>query len=54
VGPVTARKLLRAFLTTEAVKGASGEDLARIVGKAAAGRIRTWAEARRDEAARGG
>ncbi len=43
VGPVTARKLLRAFLTTEAVKAAGEEQLIKAVGKAAARRIRAWA-----------
>ncbi len=43
VGPVTAKKLLRAFLTTGAVRAASQEQLAAAVGAAAARRIRAWA-----------
>lgn len=42
VGPATARKLLRAFLTTDAVKDASQEQLERAVGKAAAGKVNEW------------
>jgi len=43
VGPVTAKKLLRAFLTTEAVRAATEGELAAAVGLAAARRIRAWA-----------
>lgn len=43
VGPVTARRLLRAFMTTEAVRGASPEQLERAVGKRAAARVMAWA-----------
>lgn len=43
IGPVTAKKLLRAFLTTEAVKAAQDEALEKVVGKAAARRVREWA-----------
>lgn len=55
VGPVTARKLLKAFLTTEAVRAASEESLASAVGKAAAAHVLRWArgeaasEGRREE-----
>jgi len=42
VGPATAKKLLRVFLTTDAVKNASQEQLERAVGKAAAGKVREW------------
>ncbi|MEW6757286.1 MAG: excinuclease ABC subunit UvrC [Acidobacteriota bacterium] len=42
VGPITARKLLKAFLTTDAVRGASEEALASAVGKAAAARVLRW------------
>lgn len=44
VGPVTARRLLRAFMTTGAVKAASFEQLEKAVGKAAASKVRRWAE----------
>lgn len=44
VGPATAKKLLRAFLTTDAVKAAEEAQLAKVVGKAAAKKIRAWAE----------
>lgn len=44
VGPVTAKKLLRAFLTTDAVKGAGEERLVKVVGKAAARKIAKWRE----------
>lgn len=43
VGPTTAKKLLLKFLTTDAVRQASEEALAKAVGKAAARRIRAWA-----------
>lgn len=43
VGPVTAKKLLRAFLTTDAVRSATEDELAAAVGRTAARRIRTWA-----------
>jgi excinuclease ABC subunit C len=42
VGPVTAKKLLRAFLTTDAVRTATPEQLLKAVGKAAAKRIDRW------------
>ncbi|MEJ2420799.1 MAG: excinuclease ABC subunit UvrC [Acidobacteriota bacterium] len=44
IGPATARKLLKAFMTTQAVKTASQEELERAAGKAAARRIRSWIE----------
>lgn len=44
VGPVTAKKLLRRFLTTDAVRAADEEALAAAVGRAAARKIRSWAE----------
>ena len=44
VGPVTAKKLLRAFLTTEAVHGASEEELSAAVGHTAARKIRAWSD----------
>ncbi len=50
VGAKTAKKLLKTFLTTESVRGASEEALAKAAGKAAARRIRAWA-AGEDEAA---
>jgi excinuclease ABC subunit C len=43
IGPTTAKKLLLKFLTTDAVRQASEEELAKAVGKAAARRIRAWA-----------
>jgi excinuclease ABC subunit C len=45
VGPVTARRLLKAFLTTDAVRRASEEALAAAVGRAAAARVRRWVQA---------
>jgi len=42
VGPVTAKKLLRTFLTTDAVKAAGEEQLAKAVGKRAAKKIGDW------------
>ncbi len=42
IGPVTARKLIRAFMTTEAVVAASEEALVKAVGKRAAGKVRKW------------
>jgi excinuclease UvrABC nuclease subunit len=53
VGPVTAKKLLRTFLTTEAVRTATPEQLVKAVGKAAAKKIDRWvqrAEEREDPA----
>lgn len=44
VGAVTAKRLLKAFLTTEAVREADEERLAQVVGLAAARKIRKWAE----------
>ena len=44
VGPVTAKKLLRAFLTTDAVKAAPLERLEKAVGRRAAAAVRAWAE----------
>jgi excinuclease ABC subunit C len=44
IGPVTAKKLLRAFLTTDAVRATSPEELEKVIGKAAARRVRAWAE----------
>ena len=44
VGPATARKLLRAFLTTEAVKQAAPEKLTATVGSRSAARILEWAK----------
>ena len=44
VGPATARKLLKAFLTTDDVLAASQDRLAGVVGPAAARRIRAWIE----------
>lgn len=53
IGPVTAKKLLRAFLTTQAVKSASLDQLEKAVGKRAAASVRAWAEeAERKEAGR--
>jgi len=46
IGPVTAGKLLKAFLSTEEVLRASQPDLERAVGKAAAAKIRAWAKQR--------
>jgi len=43
VGPVTARKLLRAFMTTEAVRAADLEKLAKAVGARAAAKVFEWA-----------
>lgn len=48
VGPKTAAKLLRAFLTTEAVREAPAEALEKVVGKAAALRIRAALDAASD------
>ncbi|MGC8763561.1 MAG: excinuclease ABC subunit UvrC [Acidobacteriota bacterium] len=45
VGPKTAARLLRAFLTTDAVRKATVEELQRVVGRAAALRIRAALEA---------
>jgi excinuclease ABC subunit C len=42
VGPVTAKKLLRAFLTTDAVRTATPEQLVKAVGKSAAKKIDRW------------
>lgn len=42
VGPVTAKKLLRAFLTTDAVRSATQEQIVKAVGKAAANKIDRW------------
>lgn len=47
IGPVTAKKLLRAFFTTEAVRVASAEELHKVVGKSAAKRVSAWAEGTR-------
>lgn len=43
IGPVTAKKLLRAFMTTEAVKAAPAEELEKVVGKRAAAAVLAWA-----------
>jgi excinuclease ABC subunit C len=53
IGPVTAKKLLRAFLSTDAVRAAPLEKLERAVGKRAAAAVRAWAEARSGESERG-
>ncbi len=42
IGPVTARKLIKVFMTTAAVAAASEEALVKAVGKRAAGKVRTW------------
>ena len=42
VGPITAKKLLRAFLTTDAVRAADEEQLVKAVGKRAARQIGDW------------
>jgi excinuclease ABC subunit C len=42
VGPVTARKLLRAFGSLRAVKAAGREELSGVVGRKMAGRIREY------------
>ncbi len=42
IGPVTARKLIKAFMTTEAVAAASEEALIDAVGRRAAGKVRKW------------
>ncbi len=44
IGPVTAKKLLRAFMTTEAVRSASREELERVVGKRGADAVLGWAD----------
>lgn len=43
VGAVTAKRLLKAFLTTDAVREAGVEQLTSVVGRAAARKIRAWA-----------
>ena len=54
IGPITAKKLLRAFLTTAAVKEATQEQLVRAVGKAAAGKVMAWARQETEEKRRVG
>ena len=43
IGPVTARKLLKTFLTTEAVLAAGDEALIKAVGRASVNKIKAWA-----------
>ena len=54
IGPITAKKLLRAFLTTAAVREATQEQLVRAVGKAAARTVMAWAKQETEEKRRAG
>lgn len=42
IGPVSARKLLRTFMTTEAVKAAPAGELEKVVGRRAAAAVLAW------------